>query len=140
MPKAKYCCVSKENHSEAFYCGKHPCCLHSSPSWPDTEASRVEHCLSSHPLNKKGKAKERLSLQTHLRHLILIFKKREMIEGDERGIKWCLFYISDEESSLNPLAGYYAFLCLACHSTVTGETHPRSYSAWPLAGKPDLRV
>lgn len=55
------------------------------------EASCVDRCLSSYPLNKNGKAKEGFFLQTHLRHLILILKQREMIEGDERGINGVCF-------------------------------------------------
>lgn len=41
-----------------------------------------------------------------------------MIEGDERGKKSCLLYISDFGNSLNQLAGYYAFLGMACHRSL----------------------
>ena len=41
-----------------------------------------------------------------------------MIEGDERGKKDCLLYISADGNSLNRLAGYYAFLCMAFHSSL----------------------
>lgn len=106
--------MSKENHSESFSCGKHPCWFHSSFTWPDTEASCVDGCLS-YSLNRKAQPKKAFPFK-----LILdtILRKRTMIEGDERGKNSCLLYISDFGNSLNQLAGYYAFLGMACHRSL----------------------